>query len=103
MWRVNGSPTIRLRDYETQMSLGRRSYDLHLGEDGLVHPLEDPKVFSSLPLPKNLVMYHEHSDHYSLQTREPIPLDELNDQITRWLDENCPRYSQEEWCEENPF
>jgi hypothetical protein len=33
-------------------------------------------------LPDNLILLHEHSDHYSLQTTEPVKLSELNKRLT---------------------
>ncbi|GAA5858300.1 hypothetical protein JCM8547_004639 [Rhodosporidiobolus lusitaniae] len=55
-----------------------------------------------LPLPSELILYHEHSDHYSIQTRVPMPLPELNERITRFLVDNCHMYTREE-CREFPF
>jgi hypothetical protein len=36
-------------------------------------------------LPDNLVLLHEHGDHYSLQTTEVCTLDQLNSRITKFL------------------
>jgi hypothetical protein len=36
-------------------------------------------------LPKSLVLLHEHTDHYSLQTTAPVTLEELNSVLTRFL------------------
>jgi hypothetical protein len=47
-----------------------------------------PTVFmlhEGLTLPKGLVVLHEHTDHYSLQTALPIPLDEFNGKLTEFL------------------
>jgi hypothetical protein len=36
-----------------------------------------PRVYhlpNGLELPKHFVIFHEHSDHYSLQTTEPVTL-----------------------------
>ncbi|KAJ7273746.1 hypothetical protein B0H12DRAFT_1007738 [Mycena haematopus] len=38
LFRINTSKNVVLRAYEEQMKLGHTSYDLHLHEDGLVHP-----------------------------------------------------------------
>ena len=40
IFRVQGGTTTLLREYTKQMSLGRTSYDLKLGDDGLVHPAQ---------------------------------------------------------------
>ena len=48
----------------------------------------DPKVYTiwcGLELPSHFVLYHEHSDHYSLQTTESVPLEELNRRMTEFL------------------
>ncbi|GAA5940264.1 hypothetical protein JCM10213_008381 [Rhodosporidiobolus nylandii] len=55
-----------------------------------------------LKLPDSLVLYHEHSDHYSLQPRYPIPLPRLNDELTRFM-QMCDWYTQHEWCDAYPF
>ncbi|KAM0756189.1 hypothetical protein T439DRAFT_320885 [Meredithblackwellia eburnea MCA 4105] len=38
LFRVNSSDKVALRDYDSQMKMERTAYDLHLKEDGLVHP-----------------------------------------------------------------
>jgi hypothetical protein len=40
-------------------------------------------------LPQNLVLLHEHTDHYSLQTAVPCSLPELNERLTKFLHENA--------------
>lgn len=50
----------------------------------------EPKIYHlacGLELPKGLVVYHEHSDHYSLQTSEPISLTMFNERLTKFLQE----------------
>ena len=36
-------------------------------------------------MPEGLVLVHEHTDHYSVQTSEPCTLPELNAKITALL------------------
>ena len=36
-------------------------------------------------MPSGLILLHEHSDHYSLQTIEPISLNALNTLLTKFL------------------
>ncbi|OBZ70677.1 hypothetical protein A0H81_09464 [Grifola frondosa] len=38
LFRINWSEKVVLRDYESQMKMKRTSYDLHIQEDGFVHP-----------------------------------------------------------------
>ncbi len=43
------------------------------------------RLLSGLELPPHLILYHEHTDHYSLQTSEPVTLDEFNGRLTEFL------------------
>lgn len=48
----------------------------------------EPKIYHlpcGMKLPPALVVYHEHSDHYSLQTSEPIQLEAFNKRLTEFL------------------
>ena len=36
-------------------------------------------------IPQDLILIHEHGDHYSLQTSVPILPSELNSKLTRFL------------------
>ncbi|KZO94257.1 hypothetical protein CALVIDRAFT_539303 [Calocera viscosa TUFC12733] len=40
LFRIQNGRKTRLRDYDSEMSKGRHSYDVRLREDGLVHPVE---------------------------------------------------------------
>ncbi|GEM11678.1 hypothetical protein Rt10032_c16g5695 [Rhodotorula toruloides] len=112
-----------------------QSDDLHLGGDGLVHPVagntfdrpngcsmrpDGPmmqevirnfagrralvwRVEEGIPIPPELVLYHEHSDHYSLQCASPMTLHDLNRLLTDFLNANGEVTSQEESCEKYPF
>jgi hypothetical protein len=115
LYRVQPKMNVSLRNHETQVSLGRTSFDLKT-VNGLVMPavgdkytgpngmslrpptekmtrmlkefVGEPIVFAMLegsPVPSGLVLLHEHSDHYSLQTSEPITLDALNTKMTEFL------------------
>lgn len=47
-----------------------------------------PNVFclmEGLQIPEGLVLIHEHTDHFSLQTAVPIPLAELNKKLTDFM------------------
>ncbi|GJN87387.1 hypothetical protein Rhopal_000336-T1 [Rhodotorula paludigena] len=61
------------------------------------------RVPEGTPIPPSLVLYHEHSDHYSLQTTEPVKLPELNRRITAFLDRNGEKMTKEEWADRYPF
>jgi hypothetical protein len=37
-------------------------------------------------LPTEWIVIHERDDHYSLQTTEPIPLETLNQRLTKFLE-----------------
>jgi hypothetical protein len=49
---------------------------------------DDPKVFMipcGTQIPDKLILIHEHYDHYSLQAREPVTLEDLNTLLTSFL------------------
>eukprot|EP00056_Hartaetosiga_gracilis_P014547 m.240827 g.240827 ORF g.240827 m.240827 type:complete len:154 (-) comp16133_c0_seq1:203-664(-) len=53
-----------------------------------------------LLLPEELVLIHEHTDHYSLQTTKPIPLPDFNNLLMDFLsemDQNTPQEILEMW------
>ncbi|KAI5480904.1 hypothetical protein MNV49_006713 [Pseudohyphozyma bogoriensis] len=56
-----------------------------------------------LPFPSHFVLIHEHSDHFSLQTTEPVSLTEFNKRLTTFFTEKCTEMTQKEWCEKYPF
>ncbi|KAI5801499.1 hypothetical protein DFH27DRAFT_556976 [Peziza echinospora] len=135
LFRINSSKGVSLRDYAVQMQLGRRSFDLKLGPDGLVHPQPGPiftgpngasmrpmgtmlqeivrgfsgqksavwRIPEGVELPKELVVLHEHSDHYSMQTTEPVELSVLNERISQFLEAHGEKMSVDEFCERYPF
>jgi len=43
------------------------------------------EVPARTPVPEELVLLHEHTDHYSLQAARPMPLEELNKRLTAFL------------------
>jgi hypothetical protein len=45
LFRINSSDQVILRDYDSQAVRGKSTYDLYLGDDGMVHPLEVPDLF----------------------------------------------------------
>ncbi len=65
----------------------------------LVRRNKEPIVFclrEGMQLPDDLVMIHERGDYYSLQTTVPIELSELNDKITKIMEE-APRQTREQF------
>ncbi|KAG9252688.1 uncharacterized protein F5Z01DRAFT_222722 [Emericellopsis atlantica] len=48
-------------------------------------------------LPDDLILVHEHTDHYSLQPAVDMPLSELNEKITAFLRTHGTTYSRDEW------
>ncbi|KAJ7334241.1 hypothetical protein DFH08DRAFT_880601 [Mycena albidolilacea] len=55
------------------------------------------------PLPPTLTILHEHSDHYSLQCTEPMTLDELNAELTRFISANSKTMDKEQFDRDYPF
>ena len=61
------------------------------------------RIPEGTPIPAGLVLYWEHSDHYSLQTSTPISLDALNDSINRFLRDKAEKMTKTEWLARYPF
>ncbi|KAG5638123.1 hypothetical protein H0H81_001726 [Sphagnurus paluster] len=55
------------------------------------------------PLPPTLTILHEHSDHFSLQCTKPMTLDELNNELTKFITANAKTLDKEQFDEEYPF
>jgi hypothetical protein len=130
LYRIQPRLPVSLRDFDTQMKLGRSSFDLKL-HDGKVMPMplgskfHTPNGMSLRPagdnmvsildsfsntckiycmrggivLPEGLIVFHEHTDHYSMQTTVPIPLDEYNNKLTAFL-ESLPWQTKDQFIEE---
>ena len=111
LFRIQLKDTIKLREKAKQEKLQRSSYDFILQPDGLVHPaVGDTFKFPNgaslrplgpvlkeiianfrgncifvvpkdTPIPDDLVLLHEHSDHYSLQTSVPCTEKQLNQRL----------------------
>jgi hypothetical protein len=45
------------------------------------------RMHEGLKLPQGLILWHEHTDHYSLQTSEPISLPKFNEKLSDFLRE----------------
>jgi hypothetical protein len=59
-----------------------------------------PMVFrlhEGLLLPPGLVVFHEHTDHYSMQTDAPISLDALNAKLTELLQSLPPPQTRDQF------
>jgi hypothetical protein len=98
LYRLQGAVKPLLREHGKQMALNRSSYDYTIGADGFMHPAVGDKfigpngmslrpvgptlleflssfrgkhvyeIAEGAVVPDGLVLLHEHSDHYSLQT-----------------------------------
>jgi hypothetical protein len=55
------------------------------------------------PLPPELVLLHEHTDHHSIQCTQPMKLSELNERITKFCKANGVKMSKAEFVERYPF
>ncbi|KAH9931962.1 uncharacterized protein B0H18DRAFT_988909 [Fomitopsis serialis] len=55
------------------------------------------------PLPDSLTILHEHSDHYSLQCTKPMPLNELNAELTKFINQHGRTLDKEQFDAEYPF
>ncbi|KAJ7280157.1 hypothetical protein C8J57DRAFT_1301790 [Mycena rebaudengoi] len=54
-------------------------------------------------LPETLTVLHEHSDHFSLQCTEPMTLDHLNEELTKFITAHARVLDKEQFDEEYPF
>lgn len=72
---------------------GMSHYEILAGMKGEVSVCEIPR---GEEIPAGLVLVHEHSDHYSMQTDIPCTAKELNKKLTEFLSK-YERYSREEW------
>ncbi|KAF2177148.1 hypothetical protein K469DRAFT_604466 [Zopfia rhizophila CBS 207.26] len=60
-------------------------------------------VPAGTPLPEDLILVHEHTDHYSLQAAEGMSLTgKLNGKITSFLESYGTAMSKEEWLQAYP-
>ena len=126
LYRIQPRLQVSLRDFDTQMAKKRESYDLKLhnglvlpmtgdtfhtpngmslrpNSDTMVRILNqfrgDVNVYSILQgtiLPDDLVVIHEHTDHYSMQTTVPVSLPDLNAKMTELLSK-CMCVTREEF------
>ncbi|KAG6860972.1 hypothetical protein C0995_005208 [Termitomyces sp. Mi166 len=62
-----------------------------------------PFLGQGTPLPSTLQILHEHSDHYSMQCTKPMTLNELNDELTKFMTANSRTMDKEQFDEEYPF
>ena len=126
LYRIQPRLPVSLRDYDTQVAMGRESFDLQL-TDGKVHPAVgdlwigpngmslrpgnetmlniiknwkgDATVYrfgEGLVLPTELIVIHERDDHYSLQTTESITLETFNQRLTDFL-QSSPNQTKEQF------
>ncbi|KAL2859976.1 uncharacterized protein BJX67DRAFT_386463 [Aspergillus lucknowensis] len=57
---------------------------------------------AGVELPDDLILVHEFGDHYSLQARKSMTVDELNAKITNFLTTSGERLTKEEWLKKYP-
>ncbi|KAL3468729.1 hypothetical protein BJX99DRAFT_265873 [Aspergillus californicus] len=53
-------------------------------------------------LPDDLILVHEFGDHYSLQARKEMTVEELNAKINAFLTSKGQRFTKEEWLQRYP-
>ena len=57
------------------------------------------RMQEGMDMPDGLVVLHERDDHYSLQTDEPVPLEELNSKLTHFL-ETLPKQTRDQFVDQ---
>jgi len=53
------------------------------------------EIPAGTPIPPTLVLLHEHSDHYSVQTTEVVTPDVFNARLTEWLNKYAEKYDRD--------
>ncbi|KAF2760178.1 hypothetical protein EJ05DRAFT_274469 [Pseudovirgaria hyperparasitica] len=124
LFRVNYGLAIRLREWSLQR---QRSYDI-LTDSGRVkakaldpHNYKPPNGASMRPMgfyqkklvaqlrgesgviyciPADLILVHEHTDHYSLQAATEMSLEQLNTKITSFLASSGTIMDKKQWLQE---
>ncbi|KAF2254666.1 hypothetical protein BU26DRAFT_143283 [Trematosphaeria pertusa] len=123
LFRVNNGRAVRLREWSLQR---QRRFDV-LTNSGMVQAkalnpdtYTRPNGASMRPnsdfqrkliqkikgnevvvysIPTDLLLVHEYGDHYSLQAAENMPLNELNNKITSFLESHGRVRSKEDWLQ----
>ncbi|CAF0780093.1 unnamed protein product [Brachionus calyciflorus] len=102
LFRLQPGYDVKLREFFRQQAKNLPSYDFKIMKDGLIHPMTTDEfiqpngisgkciyiIKEGVQLPENLVLLHEHTDHYSLQTTIACKEEDLNKRLTRFLKEN---------------
>ncbi|OAL72555.1 hypothetical protein A7D00_3557 [Trichophyton violaceum] len=60
------------------------------------------KLDAGIRIPDDLILVHEFKDHYSLQARNIMTVEDLNAKITRFLEGSGRCLSKDEWLQEYP-
>ncbi len=114
LYRLQQKKVVKLREMSSQLELGKSHFDFTL-KDGMVHPNNTdkfigPNGMSLLPLgqslskvaktynfsyiyeisagaeiPDDLILLHEHTDHYSLQTSIICSPNDFDKRLTLFL------------------
>jgi hypothetical protein len=72
---------------------GMSQYEILAGMRGEVSVTEIPE---GVPIPEGLVLLHEHTDHFSMQSTVACTPRELNNKLTKFV-EQYERYPKSEW------
>ncbi|KIW37676.1 uncharacterized protein PV06_10313 [Exophiala oligosperma] len=54
-------------------------------------------ILQGTTLPEDLILIHERGEHYSLQASREMTLDELNSEVTSFLNDEAIRMTKKEW------
>ncbi len=120
LFRIQYAKELQLREFQKQRARGVYAFDYKIQSDGRIHPVagklfEVPNGASARPagmtlyeivasfggnfifvipkdtkLPKDIILYHEHSDHYSFQPAKAMLPSEFEKIMTAFLaDKEC--------------
>ncbi|KAK2773961.1 hypothetical protein FQN52_005569 [Onygenales sp. PD_12] len=60
------------------------------------------RIPAGTPLPDDLILVHEFRDHYSLQARKEMTVEDLNFTITQFLESEATCFEKNEWLRRYP-
>ncbi|KAJ5470065.1 hypothetical protein N7530_007422 [Penicillium desertorum] len=60
-------------------------------------------IMAGTVLPNDLILVHEFRDHYSLQARKEMTVEELNAKIEALLATRGQRFTRDEWLQQYPW
>jgi hypothetical protein len=132
LYRLQTGWNVKLREFHAQKAKQKASFDYKQNAEGKIEPtvgdfFKGPNGMSLRPagpnltniatsynaknvyripegveIPENMVLIHEHTDHYSLQTTVVCTEKELNARMTKFLKQHAEEMTMEQFLEKFP-